>query len=45
MRILGDGNVDLSDLISHTLPLDEWRKGFDLCESKKGLKVLLYHDG
>jgi L-iditol 2-dehydrogenase len=41
MRILEDRQVDLSDLVSHTLPLEAWREGFDLCERKQGLKVLL----
>jgi L-iditol 2-dehydrogenase len=44
MRILGEGRVDLSGLISHKLPLDGWRAGFDLCESKQALKVLLRSD-
>lgn len=41
IRILEQGRVKLGDLISHRLPLDEWRLGFDLCERKEGLKVLL----
>jgi L-iditol 2-dehydrogenase len=41
MRILAAGSVDLADVISHRLPLEQWREGFDLCERKEGLKVLL----
>lgn len=45
MRILGEGQVELSDMISHKMPLDQWRDGFDICERKEGLKVLLHYDG
>jgi L-iditol 2-dehydrogenase len=41
MRILAAGTIDLSDMISHRLPLDQWQDGFNLCERKEGLKVLL----
>jgi L-iditol 2-dehydrogenase len=34
--------VTLQDLVSHTLPITEWRKAFDLCQSRQGLKVLLF---
>lgn len=44
LEILRQGKVDLAPLISHKLPLSRWREGFDLCESKKGVKVLLYYD-
>jgi alcohol dehydrogenase/L-iditol 2-dehydrogenase len=33
--------VDLNQLITHELPLDKWQEGFELIESKKGLKVVL----
>ena len=44
MRLMWDGRLDLTPLISHRLPLSEWRAGFDLCEHKQGVKVLLYAD-
>ncbi len=44
MRILGEGSIDLSDMITHKLPIDDWKNAFDLCEQKEGLKVLLYYD-
>ena len=44
MRILEQRKVDLSPIITHKLPLSRWREGFDLCESKRGVKVLLSYD-
>jgi len=44
MQILGQDKLDLSPLITHKLPLSRWREGFDLCESKQAVKVLLYYD-
>jgi L-iditol 2-dehydrogenase len=41
IQILAQGQVTLSDLISHRLPLDQWRTGFAACENKSALKVLL----
>jgi alcohol dehydrogenase/L-iditol 2-dehydrogenase len=31
----------LERLITHELPIDEWKEGFDLIETKRGLKVIL----
>ncbi|WHH59366.1 zinc-binding dehydrogenase [Petroclostridium sp. X23] len=33
--------VDLNDFITHELPLDKWHEGFELIESKEGLKIVL----
>ncbi len=41
MKILRQGAVRLNDLITHRLPLAQWREGFDLCESKAAIKVLI----
>ena len=41
MQILGQHMLDLSDVITHRLPLHDWRKGFDLMEEKQAVKVLL----
>jgi L-iditol 2-dehydrogenase len=32
--------LNLKDLVSHTLKLDDWEKGFDIFEKKEGLKIL-----
>ena len=41
MRILEQGRVRLDDLISHRMPLEQWKDAFDLCTSGEGLKVLI----
>jgi L-iditol 2-dehydrogenase len=41
LKILEQGQVRLGDLITHKLPIEEWRRGFDACEDKSALKVLL----
>jgi L-iditol 2-dehydrogenase len=41
LDLLGRGAVALKDMITHTLPLSEWKYGFDLCERKDGLKILI----
>lgn len=44
LRILEEGQVELSDLITHRMKLSDWRQAFDICEQKQGLKVLLECD-
>ncbi len=44
MQILSEGAIDLSDMITHKLPIDDWENAFNICEQKEGLKVLLYYD-
>jgi alcohol dehydrogenase/L-iditol 2-dehydrogenase len=39
--LMGERTVDLNEIITHELPLDEWHKGFELMESKEGLKIVL----
>ena len=39
--LMGERTVDLSEIVTHELPLDEWNKGFELMESKEGLKIVL----
>jgi L-iditol 2-dehydrogenase len=34
--------VSLGDLVSHTLPITDWRNAFDLVSNRQSLKVLLY---
>jgi L-iditol 2-dehydrogenase len=40
MTLLGQG-LRPSRIVTHRLPLDQWREGFDLFERKSALKVLL----
>ena len=39
--LMREKTVDLNEIITHELPLDQWQKGFDLIESKEGLKIVL----
>ena len=38
------GKYNLKKMISHTVPLSEWRSAFKLCEDRQGLKVLIVPD-
>jgi L-iditol 2-dehydrogenase len=42
MKIFAQGRVRLNDMISAKLPISQWREAFDLCTTKKSLKVLMY---
>ena len=44
IRILEQGKLKVHDVITHQLPLSDWRKGFELSEKKKAVKVLLFPD-
>jgi L-iditol 2-dehydrogenase len=41
IRILEQGKITLRDVITHRLPLTDWRAAFDVCEQQQGLKALL----
>ena len=41
MKILGHKAVNVDDVITHRLRLDDWKKGFDLMEQKQAIKILL----
>jgi len=40
MRIIEQGFI-ASDIITHELPLSDWKKGFQLCDEKQSVKILL----
>jgi L-iditol 2-dehydrogenase len=42
MKIFAQGHVRLNDMISEKLPISRWREAFELCVTKKSLKVLMY---
>lgn len=42
MKIFAQGKIRLDDLVSAKLPVSDWRKAFDMCLNKQGLKVLMY---
>jgi threonine dehydrogenase-like Zn-dependent dehydrogenase len=41
LQLVRDGTVDPAALITHTLPLEEGLKGYELFESREALKVVL----
>jgi len=41
LSLMAQGKVDTRSLVSHTLPLSEWRQAFRLFEAKEGLKIVL----
>jgi threonine dehydrogenase-like Zn-dependent dehydrogenase len=41
MKILGQQAVDLSDVITHRLGLDDWYQAFELMWQKRAIKILL----
>ena len=41
LALMAQGQVDTRALVSHTLPLDQWREAFRLFEEKQGLKIVL----
>ena len=41
LTMMSNGQVDLEQLVTHELPLDQWEKAFELVETKEGNKVVL----
>ncbi len=41
LELMRRGRVDTEALISHRLPLTEWREAFSLFERQEGVKLLL----
>ena len=41
LKLMASGLMDNEKLISHRLPLAEWRRGFEMMERQEGLKLLL----
>jgi L-iditol 2-dehydrogenase len=42
MELYATGRIHLADLVTETRPISEWREAFDLCASRKAIKVLMY---
>jgi len=42
VKIIDRKTIDLEQIITHRMPLSDWKKGFALLEEKKALKVLLF---
>lgn len=45
VAMLGQGLLNPTPIITHRLGLDEWKKGFELFESKKGVKIVFLPSG
>ena len=45
LKLAEQGKVNLRPLISHIFPLSNWKTGFEIAESKQGLKILLIPEG
>ena len=45
MSLYAQRRVQLGDLVSDVLPLSDWEQAFDVCASKRGVKVLISPDG
>ena len=41
LKLMASGRIDNEKLISHRLPLAEWRPAFEMMERQEGLKLLL----
>ena len=41
IKLLEMGKLQVKPIITHTLPLSEWEKGFELTERREGIKVML----
>ncbi|WHH57017.1 zinc-binding dehydrogenase [Petroclostridium sp. X23] len=44
LRMLKYGQINMKPLISARLPIEEWKKGFDMVINKTGYKILLLPD-
>ena len=41
LTMMSSGQIDLEQLVTHELPMDQWAKAFELVETKKSNKVVL----
>lgn len=45
LRLQATGQVDLHSMISHRVPLEQWRVAFDALESGQAVKALIFPNG
>ena len=45
LRLQATGQVDLHSMISHRVPLEEWKVAFDALESGEAIKALIFPNG
>jgi L-iditol 2-dehydrogenase len=41
INLIASGDINVKKMISQILPLEDWRKGFDLCSSREALKIIM----
>ncbi|CUH94930.1 Sorbitol dehydrogenase [Propionispora sp. 2/2-37] len=41
LKLIANGKVNAKAVVSHVLPMSQWKEAFELVENKKGLKVML----
>ena len=39
-----DGQLSLSDYVTHRIPVEDYERGFELVKNREGLKVVLTFD-
>ena len=42
LTLISDGQIDVTNMISHRLPLADLDQALELVETRKGMKILLY---
>jgi len=42
LKAVSSGKVSVKDLITHSFPISEWRKSFELMERQESVKIILY---
>jgi L-iditol 2-dehydrogenase len=45
LRLIASGQVNVGDMITHRVPLGEWKAAFDALESGEAVKALIYPNG
>jgi len=45
LRLQAAGQVNLHSMISHRVPLEEWKTAFDALEGGKAIKALIFPNG
>ena len=44
LQMMRTGKVDPHPLVSHTMPMSEWRQAFEILQNRQGIKILLFPD-
>ena len=42
LRLVEEGKIVLGDLVTHTLPLDQWEEGFEKVANREAIKVVFH---